>query len=667
MNSLKARSMFRFIIFAFAVLIAPQAWSQTSIVMDRTGDGTTSLSYPNALAVDSEGNVYVAGDDENVFRIRPNGEASVVMDSSGDGIHALSLISALVVDSQDNLYVAGWSSSNVFRRSPEGVVTQVLDSSGDGVTAFSSVLSLAVDAADNVYAGVAVSNSTYRISPSGTITQVSDSSGVGSCDMGLVYNLAVDGAGNIYVASYLTDCVFKVAPDGSKSVLLDARGDGIHALDGPSEVAVDSVGNVYVTGFLSNNLFKISTNGTSRQLIDYQGNGEHQFITPDSLAIDQDDTAYVGSRGTNTLFEVTADEQVHVVLDPSGNGVGNFDQPIDIALHDGFVYTAGKSSDNVFRIGLGCEAPPSIDYGGYSAASCSGTSTAYDQSELNAYLSDFGASAGHPSNLIVAFAPTGRVQITSPCRVDIQGPGNMIDIEARNLCVYGRAGVRLGTGGQQPGSRVELAGDLYLISEEGPSKSEKHMTVTADNMRLESYGEARIGKQSTTLLDGALTAYSHAGSVEIAKDIEARANTIDMNAANRVHVRDRSELHGRHGVELRSRAASNAWGVILRYFTTVTSAQETVDLTGPTISVSYGSVVTAARAVAVGSLGLGASNSITVTNGALQSGTVILYSDGLLNVQNSVLEAGLLQLDGGSCSVSGNEVSAITTVGSCAP
>jgi len=56
-------------------------------LIDTTGDGSGNvLQYPEGLAVDESGNVYVAGrDTDNVFKITPAGVITELIDGTGDG------------------------------------------------------------------------------------------------------------------------------------------------------------------------------------------------------------------------------------------------------------------------------------------------------------------------------------------------------------------------------------------------------------------------------------------------------------------------------------------------------------------------------------------------------------------------------------------------------
>ena len=87
-------------------------------IIDATGDGAgNALDEPEGVAVDSDGNVYVAGSfSDNVFQITPGGTITEIIDATGDGAgNALSFPRGVAVDSDGNVYVTGRSTDNVFQ------------------------------------------------------------------------------------------------------------------------------------------------------------------------------------------------------------------------------------------------------------------------------------------------------------------------------------------------------------------------------------------------------------------------------------------------------------------------------------------------------------------------------------------------------------------------
>ena len=134
-----------------------------------SGDGgpaiSASLNFPNGLAVDSQGNVYIADTSNGrVRRVRPDGTISTFAGGGNlyvDGVAATQASIypyALAFDHADNLYLTDGNS--VKKISVEGIISTLAGTgtpgfSGDGGPATAATINnadgLAVDAAGNVY------------------------------------------------------------------------------------------------------------------------------------------------------------------------------------------------------------------------------------------------------------------------------------------------------------------------------------------------------------------------------------------------------------------------------------------------------------------------------------------------------------------------------------
>ena len=150
--------------------------------------GTARFNDPQGVAVDSQGNIYVA-DSQNrrIRKITPGGTVTTVAGTSpfrpanvdGTGSAAwFGAPGAIAVDATDNLYVADYGLSTIRKVTPAGVVTTIAgktdtQGSADGPASearFNNPLGVAVDSSGNIYVADQ-SNSTIRmITPAGLVT-----------------------------------------------------------------------------------------------------------------------------------------------------------------------------------------------------------------------------------------------------------------------------------------------------------------------------------------------------------------------------------------------------------------------------------------------------------------------------------------------------------------
>jgi uncharacterized protein YjiK len=366
-------------------------------IIDSTGDGAgNALDLPWGIAVDSNGNVYVAGEDsDNVFKITPGGTITEIIDSTGDGAgNALDEDSRVAVDSNGNVYVTGAYSDNAFKITPGGTITEIIDSTGDGAgNALGYPRGLAVDSSGNVYVTGYLSDNAFKIATPGTcsttgtpctITEIIDATGDGGGNaLTGPWGIAVDSSGNVYMASRSDSNVFKIATPGTCSTtgtpctiteIIDATGDGGgNTLDTAEAVAVDSNGNVYVAGLFSYNAFKIATPGTCSttgtpcaitEIIDATGGGGwNELEYPRGVAVDSSGNVYVTGQhmfGNGALEIATPGTcgttgtpcTMTEIIDNWAAGAGKtlFD-PRGVAVDSsGNVYVTGYKSLNAFKI-----------------------------------------------------------------------------------------------------------------------------------------------------------------------------------------------------------------------------------------------------------------------------------------------------------------------------
>jgi sugar lactone lactonase YvrE len=260
-------------------------------------DGTganASFYYPMGVAVDSQGNVYVA--DYMNHRIRKVSPFGVVTTLAGSGAPAwadgtgtnasFNNPFGVALDSQGNLYVADQGNNRIRMVTPDGVVTTLAGSGyidytddsnavnngtaksnyfdGKGANAsFANPTGVAVDAQGNVYVADNINNVIRKVTSGGVVTTLAGSgyfghdNGVGkNASFGNPVGVAVDTHGNVYVTDSNNGLIRKVTQNGIVTTLAGSiRGDSCDPLDGtgtsatfctPYGITIDSTGNLYV-------------------------------------------------------------------------------------------------------------------------------------------------------------------------------------------------------------------------------------------------------------------------------------------------------------------------------------------------------------------------------------------------------------------------------------
>ncbi len=251
------------------------------------GDGAAAtsafLDQPLGVAADSDGNFYIA-DTENhrIRKVTPDGAITTVAGTgvqgfSGDGglatIAELSAPRAVALDTNGNLYIADTGNASIRQVSPSGIITTVAGGApccdlGDGGPATSAFIGLtfdvALDTAGNIYIADRQNERIRKVDTSGTITTIAGGGSAFPGDGGPATSAAlnspdgvgVDTAGNVYIADRQNNRVRKVSLDGTITTVagtgvFGSSGNGGLAtsaeLEEPSRVAADGAGNLYIS------------------------------------------------------------------------------------------------------------------------------------------------------------------------------------------------------------------------------------------------------------------------------------------------------------------------------------------------------------------------------------------------------------------------------------
>ena len=283
------------------------------------GDGGLArearLNNPVGVAVDGDGNVYIA--DTHNYRIRrvdPEGIITTFAGTgergfSGDGGPAveaqLNYPVGVAVDGEGNVYIADAYNYRIRRVDPEGIITTFAGTgergfSGDGGPAVEARLNdpwdVTLDGDGNFYIADSYNHRVRRIDPVGTITTFAgngqgvfvrdarDGEPAVEARLNNPVGVVVDGDGNLYIADSGYQRIRRVDPSGIITTFAGMgygsapAGDGGPAVEArlgqPLGVAMDGDGNLYIVDARHQRIRRVDPAGT---ITTFAGSGHREW------------------------------------------------------------------------------------------------------------------------------------------------------------------------------------------------------------------------------------------------------------------------------------------------------------------------------------------------------------------------------------------------------
>ena len=332
--------------------------SATQIISTIVGLGNTVVDGPAltsavgstlGLAVDAEGDVYVADGDNDVVRVIIGTNIKTIAGTAGKagfggdgGTGAAALLNepvGITLDSSGNLYVADQDNDRIREITAQGNISTVAGAShfgGDNGPATAALLHLPMhamgDANGNLYVSDGANNRIRKIDGTGNITTIA---GTGVCgytgDNGPAAQaticgpteLALDSIGDIYFADTDNLVVRKISTGG---VITTYAGTGTYGDTGdngqataatfsyPYGIAIGGNGVVYVADAGANRVRQISPQGVitpfaGTEQFGYAGDGSlataAKLYYPGELATDASGSVYIADISNHRIRKVT--------------------------------------------------------------------------------------------------------------------------------------------------------------------------------------------------------------------------------------------------------------------------------------------------------------------------------------------------------------------------
>ncbi len=360
------------------------------------GPSGAQFNQPAGIAVDANGNVYVADSNNHNLRKIAAGVVTTLAGGAGAGDNDGPADAArfngprgVATDTEGNVFVTDAGNFALRKISASGTVSTLAHRAIPFEVAY--LFGVTADRQGNVYFAEHVDGSDWwspngssiqKLAPDGGVTTFAGSpydsgSDDGKADRALfdtAQGVAVDALGNVFVADTYNHMIRRIAPDGFVTTFAGSRQPGAGDNTGtlahfnyPQGIAVGALGDVFVADTSNHTIRKISPAGVVTTLAGSAGNagsadgpgGVARFNRPHGLAVDADGNVLVADTSNHTLRRIAPDGFVTTVAGLAGNpgsadGNGRdarFNLPTDVALdRRGRLYVADSGS-NVIRLG----------------------------------------------------------------------------------------------------------------------------------------------------------------------------------------------------------------------------------------------------------------------------------------------------------------------------
>jgi len=327
------------------------------------GDGSLAtsaqLNYPNGVAVDTTGNIYIADtSNQRIRKVNTSGIISTIAGTgaagySGDAGSAtsakLNSPNMVTVDTTGNIYIAD-TGNHCIRKITNGIITTV---AGNGVAGFSGDGGLATNANLTSPEGVTVdkfgnlyiADWSQRIRKVGTNGVITTVAGTNLNDGALAINATLslpaqavqDATGNFYVADTANQRIRKIDPNGIISTFAGNgfptyAGDGGPATNAsmyyPNGVAMDAAGDLFISD-QSKRIRKVDTNGVittvaGKGTIAFSGDGgaaTNAGFYPYALALDSAGNLFIAD---SVNFRIRKVDTNGIITTVAGKGTFSY-------------------------------------------------------------------------------------------------------------------------------------------------------------------------------------------------------------------------------------------------------------------------------------------------------------------------------------------------------
>lgn len=309
-----------------------------------SGSGDGQLNHPADIAVDSEGHLWVA--DQNNGRIEEFNAQGDFLGEVGGGLvyHPV----ALAIDAEDDIWVVDSEMDNVSEFRPSGKLLNQFGGAGTSAGRFSQPEGIAVSPYGEIWVSDSGNGRLQVFNQAGQFLTVVGSHGSGYGEIGRPAGIDVSES-YVWVADSEDNRIEQFGLWGGELNQIGTAGSGAGQFEHPSAVTVDDQGHVWVGDEENARVQEFDETGGYLGQFGSMGSEEFQFSLdgPMGIAADTGGRLWVTDSGNDRVqeWESPVYERAfgHV-----GSGNGQFDHPAGVAFDTvGNEWVADEQNDRI--------------------------------------------------------------------------------------------------------------------------------------------------------------------------------------------------------------------------------------------------------------------------------------------------------------------------------
>ena len=251
----------------------------------------------------------------------------------------------LALDSAGNVYVTDYGNRRIQKFDNDGNFLQTWGTKGSGNGQFQVPAGIAIGN-DFVYVIDNDLNRVQKFDTSGKYITQWGSKGTESGQFLLPQNIAVDPNGDVYVADTGNSRIQKFSADGKFLLSWGSSGSGNGNFLNLRGVAADSKGSIYVSDSGNNRIQKFTVDGVFIKSFDVSSGNSLRY--PQGLDVDSSGNIYIADTGNNRIVKIDLDGNSLTSWGSQGKTNGNFNNPKDAVVDsDGNIFVVDSSNNRI--------------------------------------------------------------------------------------------------------------------------------------------------------------------------------------------------------------------------------------------------------------------------------------------------------------------------------